>query len=85
MYEIYLASKKVEKILGKLLKIRNDIEDKLRKLKIDPRRNAGAHPLHGPLSDKWSCWLGSNIRIIYTIDDINKRIEIEAVGTHRVY
>jgi len=48
------------------------IKEKLDKLKIDPRRNLGAHPLHGRLEGKWSCWLGSNIRMIYSINDIEK-------------
>ncbi|MFH1593000.1 MAG: type II toxin-antitoxin system mRNA interferase toxin, RelE/StbE family [Candidatus Woesearchaeota archaeon] len=85
MYEIYLANKKVERILDKLTKTRKDIVEKLQRLKEDPRKNVGAHPLHGPLAGKWSCWLGSNLRIIYIIEKNNKRIEIEAVGTHKIY
>jgi len=85
MYDIYPANKKVEKFLGKLMKRRKDIIEKLTRLKDDSRRNLDAHPLHGHLAGKWSCWLGSNIRIIYVIDDENKRVEIEAVGSHNIY
>jgi len=85
MYDIYPANKKVEKILEKLINERKDIVEKLKRLKQDPRRNIGAHPLHGRLAGKWGCWLGSNLRIIYIIDDLNKKIEIEAIGTHKIY
>ncbi len=85
MYEIYLANKKVEKVLERIAKERKDIAEKLERLQQDPRRNVGAHPLHGRLAGKWACWLGSNLRIIYVIDDVNKRIEIEAVGSHKIY
>ncbi len=85
MYEIYTANNKTEKMLEHYLKIREDIANKLQKLKQSPRTEIGAHPLHGRLSGKWSCWLGSNLRMIYSIDDANKRIIIEAIGTHQIY
>ena len=85
MYEIYPANKKVEKLLNKLIKTRKDIVEKLKRLKKNPRKALDAHSLHGQLEGKWSCWLGSNLRIVYIIDDANKRIEIEAAGTHKIY
>ncbi len=85
MYEIYPANKKIEKTLEKLIEKRRDIVEKLKRLQEDPRKNLDAHPLHGPLAGKWSCWLGSNLRIIYIIDDENKRIEIEGAGSHKIY
>ncbi len=85
MYEIHPANKKVEKKLNKLIQARHDVVNKLRRLKQNPRKALDAHPLHGPLEGKWSCWLGSNLRIIYIIDDVNKKIEIEATGTHKIY
>ena len=85
MYKIFTANNKTERKLQEYIKIRKDIINKLEKLKQDPRKEVGAHPLHGRLSEKWSCWLGSDIRIIYNIDDDNKRIIIEAVGTHKIY
>jgi addiction module RelE/StbE family toxin len=85
MYEIFTANSKTEKRLKEYLSLRDDIKEKLDKLKIEPRKFNSAHQLHGRLSGKWSCWLGSNIRIIYKIDDINKIIFIEAVGTHKIY
>lgn len=85
MYEIYFAHSKAEKILEEFLKERNDIKNKLLRLKQNPRKEIGAHPLHGKLSGKWACWLGSNIRMIYSIDDLKKIIYIFDVGTHKIY
>ena len=85
MYEIYPANRRVERELIELLQNRSDILDKLRRLKEEPRRALDAHPLHGHLKGKWSCWLGYNLRMIYVIDDANKRIEVEAIGSHKIY
>ncbi len=85
MYDIHIANDKTEKRLREYIKQRGDIKNKLDRLKIDPRRELDAHPLHGRLAGKWSCWLGSNMRIIYSINDIEKIIIIEAIGTHKVY
>ncbi|MBI2207957.1 type II toxin-antitoxin system mRNA interferase toxin, RelE/StbE family [Candidatus Woesearchaeota archaeon] len=85
MYEIYIANNKTEKLLKHYIKERQDIATKLQRLRHSPRTEIGAHPLHGRLAGKWSCWLGSNIRMIYSIDDSNKRIIVEAVGTHKIY
>lgn len=85
MYEIYTANKRVEKNLHNLILIRKDIKSKLKKLKINPRKELDAHPLHGRLNGKWSCWLGNNIRIIYSINDKTKQIIIEAAGSHKSY
>jgi addiction module RelE/StbE family toxin len=85
MYTIFTANSKTEKILLDYISSRTDIKDKLEKLKANPRKAIGAHPLHGRLVGKWSCWLGSNIRMIYSLDDKNQRIVIEAVGTHKIY
>ncbi len=85
MYKIQIANDKTEKRLREYIQQRNDIKNKLDRLKIDPRRELDAHPLHGKLAGKWSCWLGSNIRIIYSINDIEETITIEAAGTHKVY
>ncbi|MBI3026740.1 type II toxin-antitoxin system mRNA interferase toxin, RelE/StbE family [Candidatus Woesearchaeota archaeon] len=85
MYEIYTANNKTEKLLQHYVKERQAIAAKLQRLKQSPRTEIGAHPLHGRLAGKWSCWLGSNIRMIYSIDDFNKRIIVEAVGTHEIY
>ncbi len=85
MYKIFTANSKTEKRLQKYISTRKDIKEKLKRLKINPRKANGAHPLHGKLEGKWSCWLGSNIRVIYIIDDIKLRIIIEAVGSHNIY
>jgi mRNA-degrading endonuclease YafQ of YafQ-DinJ toxin-antitoxin module len=85
MYEIFTANSKTEKRLSEYTKLKKDIKNKLDKLKENPRRANGAHPLHGRLSGKFACWLGANIRTIYSIDENNKRVIIEAVGSHKVY
>jgi len=85
MYELYTANSQAEKRLRELVNKRNDVKDKLSRLKSDPRRVAGAHPLHGRLKGKWSCWLGGDVRMIYLIDDTKKQIIIEAVGSHKIY
>jgi len=85
MYEIMTRNKRVEKRLKGYVNQRRDVADKLRRLKINPRRACGAHPLYGELSGKWACWLGSNIRMVYKVEDINQVIMVERVGTHKVY
>mgnify|MGYP006379027749 CR=1 FL=1 len=85
MYKIHTANKKTEKILSEYILQRQDITNKLDNLKLEPRKSNGAHKLHGRLEGKWACWLGYNIRAIYSIDDERKIIFIEAVGTHKVY
>ena len=85
MYNIYSSNKKVEKKLDYFLSIRKDVIQKLERLKINPRRECDAHPLHGKLRGKWSCWLGSNIRMKYIIDDQKMIIWIEDIGSHKIY
>jgi len=85
MYEIFTANSRTEKRLKDYLMKRGDIKEKLDRLCANPRKEIGAHPLHGRLKGKWGGWLGSNIRIIYSIDEERKRINIEAVGSHKIY
>ena len=85
MYEIYTANTKTEKRLLDYIQQIPSIKRKLENLKISPRSTAGAHPLHGKLKGKWSCWLGSNIRILYTINDKEEIIIIEAISSHKIY
>lgn len=85
MYKLFIANARTEKILLNYVSERKSIGTKLDLLKENPRRQNSAHPLHGRLSGKWACWLGSNIRLIYSIDDKKKMIIIEAVGTHKIY
>ena len=85
MYELYVANKKSEKLLQEIINVRSDVRPKLDRLRLNPRTEAGAHPLHGRLAGKWGSWLGSNIRMIYSIDDDTQRIIIEAVGSHNIY
>jgi addiction module RelE/StbE family toxin len=84
-YKIHVANKNTEKKLNEYLEIRSDIRNKLDLLKNDPKGSNGAHKLHGRLNGKWACWLGSNIRMIYSIEDEKRIIYIEAVGTHKIY
>jgi len=83
-YEIVGTKKKVNQ-LDALKEIRKDVEDKLRRLTEDPRRESGAHMLKGRLHGLWSCWLTSKIRMIYEIDDEQALIKIVTIGGHEVY
>jgi addiction module RelE/StbE family toxin len=85
MYELYMANTKTEKMLTEYLSLRLDIEDKLERLKQEPRRANGAHPLRGKLKGNWACWLGSNIRLIYNINDEKKIIIAKIIGSHKIY
>ena len=85
MYELFIANSKTEKILKEYINSRDDIKNKLNKLKENPKRANSAHQLHGRLKGKWACWLGSNIRAIYSVDELRKRVIIEAIGTHKIY
>ena len=85
MYELKTYNKKVKKKLEEYIYKRLGIKNKLEMLRQNPRRNCGAHPLHGRLAGKWACWLGSNIRLIYKINDSEKMILAEAVGSHKIY
>ena len=85
MYEIKTRNKRVKKDLENYIVTRKGIREKLERLKENPRKESGAHPLHGKLAGKWGCWLGSNIRMIYEINDSEKIIVVEAVGSHNIY
>ncbi|MEK6888517.1 MAG: type II toxin-antitoxin system mRNA interferase toxin, RelE/StbE family [Nanoarchaeota archaeon] len=85
MYKLFVANKKTEKMLNEYINLRDDVKDKLDRLKIEPRRANGAHPLHGELDGKWACWIGSNIRLLYIIKEDKKEIVILAIGSHKVY
>jgi addiction module RelE/StbE family toxin len=85
MYALFIANSKTEKELRGYLSLREDIKNKLDRLKENPYHSNEAHKLFGRLNGKWACWLGSNIRMIYTIDGIKKIIIIEAIGTHKIY
>ncbi len=85
MYNLFTANSKTEKILKEYVCLRKDIKNKLDRLRENPHKANGAHQLHGKLIGKFACWLGSNIRIIYIIDETKKAIIIEAVGTHKIY
>ncbi len=84
MYKLY-TDVKTEKKLREYMAVRNDIKDKLDRLKENPRKANGAHQLHGKLKGKWACWLGSNIRLIYIIEESSKTIFTDGVGTHKIY
>ena len=85
MYEFTTRSKKAEKQFYEILNLREDIKEKLMRLKNDPRRELDAHKLKGKLEGKWSCWLGGDLRLIYEIDDENKEIVVVAAGSHKEY
>jgi len=85
MYKIATRSKRAEKQFYQVLNSREGIPEKLEKLKENPRGELDAHKLKGKLNGKWSCSLGSDIRMVYEIDDENKEIIVAAVGSHKIY
>ena len=85
MYKFATRSKKAEKQFYDALNSRKAISEKLEKLKEDPRKYLDAHKLKGKLEGKWSCSLGSDIRMIYEINDDKKEIIVAAVGSHKIY
>lgn len=85
MYEIRFVNSKIQKRVDKYVGLRRDISDKLKRLSIDPFRECGAHSLRGKLKGKWSCWLGSNIRMIYVVDSSRKLIFVQFIGSHNIY
>ena len=52
MYEIKTRNEKVKAELERYLFERMGIKDKLERLKQNPRKEIGAHPLHGKLTGK---------------------------------
>ena len=85
MYKFTTRSKKAEKQFYEVINLRNDIKEKLQRLKNNPRRELDAHKLKGKLQEKWGCWLGGDLRLIYEIDDDNKEIIVVAAGSHKEY
>ncbi|MBT3691061.1 type II toxin-antitoxin system mRNA interferase toxin, RelE/StbE family [archaeon] len=83
MYKITTRTKRAEKQFHQF--INEKIAERLELLKQNPRGKLGAHKLKGKLKDKWSCWFGADVRMIYEIDDKNKEIIIIAVGSHKLY
>ena len=82
MYSLEFLKKKVQKRFYNYVSRRQDILSKLERLKADPRRALDAHPLDRELEGSWSCWLGSNLRMVYLIDDEQKKIFVLTIGTH---
>ena len=65
MYNFTTHSKKAKKQVYKVLNSKNNVKEKLQRLKNNPRRELNAHKLKGKLEGKWSCWLGGDLRLIY--------------------
>lgn len=85
MYKLFTANSKTRKRLRNYLNARKSIANMLDRLRQNPMTELGAHRLHGRLKGKWGCWLGANIRMIYSINEEEKIIIVEAVGTHKIY
>ena len=83
MYKFTTRSKKAEKQFYEVLNSRQDISEKLEKLRNDPREELSAHKLKGKLEGKWSCSLGYDLRLVYEIDDKNHEIIVFAAGSHK--
>jgi len=70
--------KPAEKFYIKLNKSQQEIFNRLiDKLKEDPKFYG--KPLHVPLQGKWTYRFEKKFRIVFTIDEKNKVIEIEAI------
>jgi len=80
-----MQNSRADKNLRRYVNTRKDVSEKLDKLKFNPFREIGAHPLKGDLKGKWSCWLGFKIRMIYRIDVEKKLIIVELVWGHNIY
>lgn len=52
MYNLFIANSRIEKILRENIKLRQDIKNKLDKLKENPYKMNSAHTLHGKLKGK---------------------------------
>ena len=63
-YEVFTANSKTEKLLKKYIANNSKIKNKIDRLRKNPRKEIGAHPLHGKLKGKFACWFASNIRAI---------------------
>lgn len=83
MYEITTKSKRAEKQYYEALQSNSTMSEKLEKLKENPRGCLDAHKLKGKLSGLWSCWLASDLRMVYKIDDEKKEIILFSVGNHK--
>ena len=85
MYKITTRGKRAEKQYNEVINSRQDIPEKIKLLKENPRKALEAHKLKGKLKGKWSCYLGWDLRLIYEIDDNSKEIVVVAAGSHRIY
>ena len=85
VYKITTRSRKAEKQFYAVFHSQQGVSLKLQKLQQNPRRELDAHKLKGKLAGKWSCWLGSDLRMVFEIDDENKEIVVVAVGSHKIY
>jgi|TARA_Y100000034_G_scaffold29558_1_gene35688 hypothetical protein len=51
MYEILTRNRKVERSLYDYISQYSGVFDKLRRLKMNPKKECGAHPLHGKFKE----------------------------------
>jgi len=84
MYVFRVYKRKTEKKLYFIKKFAR-IRTRLHLLRINPRRNSGAHKLKGKHTGKWSCVLGSDLRMMYIINDEERIIEVLLIGSHNIY
>lgn len=84
MYEI-VAKKRIRKKIELYIYRYKDISEKLERLQNNPRKACGAHHLQGFFKGMWACWLRSNIRLVYIINDEKRLIIAHSIGTHKVY
>lgn len=80
-------SRKIKRLLRQNPQLRSLIEQKLAQIAENPFNSSlRPHKLKGELSDKWSCSLDYNNRIIFTfLDNLNseeKDILLLTIGSH---
>ena len=83
MFSFATRSKKAEKQFYKTLNSREDIREKLERLRENPKKELNAHKLKGKLDGKWGCYLGWDIRLVYEIDEEHQEIVVVAAGSHQ--
>lgn len=84
MYTFRAVTKKVKRKLF-YIKKSSRVRTRLQLVRVDPRRNSGAHKLKGKLSGAWSCVLAADVRMVYEIDDEEHVIYVLKIGSHKIY
>lgn len=77
MYEVYMKDPAIERLKKFDKEIQRRFAKRIAKLASNPK--TFGKPLKNILAGKWEDYFENKFRIIYTIDESAKRIEIEAI------